>query len=77
MRGAWHGYVDLRHVRQHDRDLQYQIDQLRLRQASLLEDARQGQRLQRLLGFKEQYVGKTVAAQVIGTAAATVRASWS
>ncbi len=33
----------------------------------MLEDARQGQRLQRLLGFKEQYVGKTVAAQVIGT----------
>ena len=67
VRGAWHGYVDLRHVRQHDRDLQYQIDQLRLQQAGMLEDARQGQRLQRLLGFKEQYVGKTVAAQVIGT----------
>ncbi|GAA3767544.1 rod shape-determining protein MreC [Terriglobus aquaticus] len=67
VREAWHGYVDLRHVRQHDRDLQYQIDQLRLQQAGMLEDARQGQRLQRLLGFKEQYVGKTVAAQVIGT----------
>lgn len=67
VRGAWHGYVDLRGVRQHDRDLQYQIDQLRLREAGMLEDARQGQRLQRLLGFKEQYVGKTVAAQVIGT----------
>ena len=67
LREAWHGYVDLRHVRQHDRDLQYQINQLRLQQAGMLEDARQGQRLQRLLGFKEQYAGKTVAAQVIGT----------
>ncbi len=67
VRGAWSGYIDLRHVRQHDRDLQYQIDQLRLRQAALMEDARQGQRLQNLLAFKQQYIGKTVAAQVIGT----------
>ena len=68
VRGAWHSYLDLRHVRQHDKDLQYQIDQLRLQEASLAEDARQGQRLQRLLAFKQGYVGKTVAAQVIGTA---------
>ena len=67
VRGTWTNYLDLRHVRQHDRDLQYQIDQLRLREASLAEDARQGQRLQQLLGFKQQYVGKTVAAQVVGT----------
>ncbi len=67
IRGLWNSYIDLRHVRQHDRDLQYQIDQLRLREASLAEDARQGQRLQRMLEFKQQYVGKTVAAQVVGT----------
>lgn len=67
VRGVWHSYIDLRHVRQHDKDLQYQIDQLRLREASLAEDARQGQRLQQLLAFKQKYVGKTVAAQVIGT----------
>jgi len=67
VRGAWSGYVDLRHVRQHDKDLQYQIDQLRLQQAALLEDARQGQRLQNLLAFKQHYLGKTIAAQVIGT----------
>ena len=67
VRGAWSNYVDLRHVRQHDRDLQYQINQLRLREASLAEDARQGQRLQQLLAFKQQYVGKTIAAQVVGT----------
>lgn len=67
IRYTWNGYLDLRHVRQHDRDLQYQINQLRLREASLAEDARQGQRLQRLLAFKEQYIGKTVAAEVVGT----------
>ncbi len=67
IREAWHSYIDLRHVRQHDKDLQYQIDQLRLREAALAEDARQGQRLQRLLAFKQQYVGTTVAAQVVGT----------
>jgi rod shape-determining protein MreC len=67
VRRVWSGYIDLRHVRQHDKDLQYQIDQLRLRESALAEDARQGQRLQRMLGFKQQYVGKTVAAQVTGT----------
>ena len=67
IREAWHGYLDLRHIRQHDKDLQYQIDQLRLREAALTEDARQGQRLQRLLAFKQQYIGATVAAQVVGT----------
>lgn len=67
VRSAWSGYVDLRHVRQHSKDLQYQIGQLRLQQAGMLEDARQGQRLEQLLAFKQQYVGKTVAAQVIGT----------
>ena len=30
-------------------------------------DAEQGRRLQALLGFKEQFIGKTLAAQVIGT----------
>ena len=39
----------------------------RLEEDSMAEDARQGQRLQALLGFKEKYVYKTVAAQVIGT----------
>ncbi len=67
VRNAWHGYLDLRRVRQHDKDLQYQIDQLRLREAGMLEDARQGQRLEKLLGFKQQYAGHTIAAQVIGT----------
>jgi rod shape-determining protein MreC len=63
----WQDYVDLRHVREQNQDLQKTIDRLRLEQASLLEDARQGQRLQGLLDFQQKYVYKTVAAQAIGT----------
>jgi len=47
--------------------LQKTIDRLRLEQASLLEDARQGQRLQALLYFQQRYIYKTLAAQAIGT----------
>ncbi|HZZ38371.1 MAG TPA: rod shape-determining protein MreC [Acidobacteriaceae bacterium] len=67
IRGMWMNYVDLIHVRQQDKDLKSQLDSLRLEEESLAEDARQGQRLQALLGFQEKYIYKTVAAQVIGT----------
>jgi rod shape-determining protein MreC len=40
---------------------------LRLEQAALLEDARQGQRLQAMLDFQQKYIYKTVPAQVIGS----------
>src|SRR5208283_4993311 len=40
---------------------------LRLEQASMLEDARQGQRLQGLIGFQEKYIYKTLAAQAYGS----------
>jgi rod shape-determining protein MreC len=63
----WTNYLDLRNVRRQNHDLQETIDRLRLEQASLLEDARQGQRLQGLLGFQEHYIYATVAAQVIGS----------
>lgn len=67
IRGVWSGYVDLIHVRQQNRNLQTQLGQLRLEEDSLAEDARQGLRLQALLGFQEKYIYKTLAAQVIGT----------
>lgn len=67
LRGMWTNYVDLIHVRQQNKDLKSELDRLRLEEDSLAEDARQGERLQALLGFKETYVYKTVAAQVIGT----------
>ncbi len=63
----WQGYIDLRHVRDQNQDLQKTIDRLRLEQAALLEDARQGQRLQGLMAFQEKYIYKTVAAQAIGS----------
>ena len=63
----WRNYFDLRHVRQRTHDLQKTVDRLRLEQAALLEDARQGERLQALLNFQEKYIYKTVAAQAIGT----------
>src|SRR5580692_1104704 len=65
--GLWQNYIDLRHVQQQNQDLQKTIDRLRLEQAQLIEDARQGQRLQALLNFQEKYIYKTVAAQAIGS----------
>ncbi len=65
--GLWKNYIDLRHVREQNQDLQNTIDRLRLEQASLLEDARQGQRLQKLIGFQEKYIYKTLAAQAFGS----------
>src|SRR5947209_6522593 len=66
-RGLWHNYVDLRGVRKENAKLQQELDQARLEQIRVREDAEQGRRLQTLLGFKEQFIGKTLAAQVIGT----------
>jgi len=63
----WNNYVYLRGVRQENRDLKFEIEQLRLEQVRLTDDAQQARRLQALLGFKEQYIAKTVAAQVIGS----------
>lgn len=63
----WHNYFYLRGVRQENRELKAQIEQLRLQQVRLSEDAEQAHRLQSLLAFKEQYISHTVAAQVIGS----------
>lgn len=63
----WHNYIYLRGVRAENRDLKEQIEQMRLEQVRLSEDATQAHRLQNLLAFKEQYVARTVAAQVIGS----------
>jgi len=66
-RSAWSNYVNLRHVRQQNLELQQQIARLRLEQAAFAEDAMQGHRLQALLAFQQHYIDSTVAAQVIGT----------
>lgn len=65
--GLWTNYIDLIHTRQKNADLQKTVDRLRLEQAALLEDARQGQRLQAMLGFQEHYIYTTLAAQVYGS----------
>jgi rod shape-determining protein MreC len=67
LRHGWSNYIDLRHTRQQNHDLQEQIARLRLEQAAFAEDAIQGHRLQALLDFQQHYVSTTVAAQVIGT----------
>src|SRR6201998_368108 len=43
--GLWNNYVDLRHVRQRNAELQKTVDRLRLEQAALVEDAQQGERM--------------------------------
>jgi rod shape-determining protein MreC len=63
----WHNYFYLRGVRQENRQLRDQIEQLQLEQVRLQQDANQAHRLQALLGFKEQFIAKTLAAQVIGS----------
>jgi rod shape-determining protein MreC len=63
----WHGYFYLRGVRQENRDLKAEIERLRLEQVRLSQDAEQAHRLQTLLGFKEQFISQTIAAQVIGS----------
>lgn len=63
----WHNYFFLRGVRAENRQLKQQIEQMRLEQVRLNEDAAQAHRLQALLAFKEQYVAKTMPAQVIGS----------
>ena len=67
VRGGWANYIDLRHTRQQNHDLQEQIARLRLEQAEFAEDAMQGHRLQALLDFQQHYVSTTVAAQVVGS----------
>ncbi len=69
VRSTWLNYLDLRHVRQQNLDLQSQIAQLRLQRAALAEDALEGQRLERLMNFRQHYVSSTVIAQIIGASA--------
>ncbi|HTZ95946.1 MAG TPA: rod shape-determining protein MreC [Terriglobales bacterium] len=65
--GLWHNYFYLRGVRQENRDLRKKIQDLEIERVRLNEDAEQARRLQVLLGFKEQFISKTIAAQVIGS----------
>jgi rod shape-determining protein MreC len=71
----WHNYFFLRGVRAENRQLKEQIEQMRLEQVRLSEDATQAHRLQSLLAFKEQFIARTVPAQVIGSSASDLSRS--
>ena len=63
----WVGYIYLRNVNTENQQLRREIERMKLEQTRLSEDAKMARRIQTLLGFKEQYIDQTVAAQVIGT----------
>ena len=65
--GVWHNYLFLRGVRAENRALKQEIERIRLEEARLNQDADQAHRLQVLLGFKQQFISQTTAAQVIGS----------
>ncbi len=65
--GIFTNYAYLRGVRRENRELRAEIQQMKIQQTRMDEDARMARRVQALLGFKEQYVDSTIAAQVIGT----------
>jgi rod shape-determining protein MreC len=66
VRSIWSNYLDLRHTRTRNQQLQAEITRLRVEQAEFAEDARAGRRLESMLQFQHSYVTQTVAAQVIG-----------
>src|SRR6476469_1926603 len=66
-RNGWHNYADLRSARQQNKELQDEVARLQMEQVRLKQDADQARRLQVLLDFKEKFISKTVAAQVIAT----------
>jgi rod shape-determining protein MreC len=66
LRSIWSSYLDLIDLKQQNEQLLAENQRLQLEQAALAEDARQGQRLQELLAFKQHYVDGTVPAQVVG-----------
>lgn len=72
VRNAFGNYFYLRNVRKENDNLKQQIQNIRLEQVRLQQDAAQARRLQSLLGFKEQFISETVAAQVIGTSGSEI-----
>ena len=72
---VWHNYFYLRGVRAENRALKAQIEQMRLEQVRMSQDADQARRLQALLAFREQFISQTMAAQVIGSSGSEVSRS--
>lgn len=72
VRKAFGSYAFLRNVRKENDSLKQQIQDMRLEQVRLQQDAAQARRLQALLAFKEQFISETLAAQVIGTSGSEI-----
>lgn len=66
-RMVWSDYIYLRGVRDENQALKDEIERMRIEQARLRDDATQARRLQALLGFKQQFISQTLAAQVLGS----------
>lgn len=75
VRNTFASYFYLRGVRKENEALKQQIQNMRLEQVRLEQDAAQAHRLQALLAFKEQFVSETVASQVIGTSGTDISRS--
>lgn len=67
LHSGWKDYVDLHHARLENQQLREQMAQLALRNQQLESRAREQERLERLLNFREAYPGAAMlAAEVIG-----------
>ena len=69
VRGLWWGYIDLRKVRRTSQDLARELNDLKLTNQRLQNEAGQARRLQALLDFRQEQPSRAVAAQVIGSTA--------
>ena len=70
IRGVWTGYIDLHGARVENKQLQAEVDQLRLRNFELEAQAKEALRLQLLLDFRQAHPeAPMLAAQVIGASA--------
>lgn len=64
--GVWRDYVDLRSVREENKRLQLEVGTLKRRLDQLEEQALETQRLQRLLGMRQESQAQFLTARVVG-----------
>jgi len=67
VQGVWSGYMDLRGARRESEALTQELDELKLENHRLREQADQARRLQVLFGLREEVPSPTVVARVISS----------